>query len=433
MILPDDILRRLLHARSAAEYVVDLLVFRDLAQDADVWTKRCFDDFGIVDGDVAAYRRGTEFRKILNAPPRGTPFKILKIWATIKKSLSPEITDTFRKGIAQPPRQQESPFPLGMENERMLYETVWRVLDGQLMNPREEYRGLFGGFLFYGVTTTTVFLLPRGECIRETRRYRPFLQSMMPDCPDAVVFAKSHNRNEVRNGSKVYILTGKDNFSVWCSMQMIGHQGPPRKMGDSLVGWLEEYARRLETGIYREDLILPSRFSSKGLSLFPKCGPLCCRAVTNQVEVCASSIYIGPQIGWTYSVRLRLLPGPLQQCQLDSRAWAISVEGFPDEFVHGKGLIGKFPILVQGGWILNSESDPRQEYDHEVDGSLTEGLFIEGPFVYQSCSRQRGGAERGSFQGVLYFVPGTRKNPTGPPFEVTVAPFPLEPHGRYWY
>ena len=50
---------------------------------------------------------------------------------------------------------------------------------------------------------------------------------------------------------------------------------------------------------------------------------------------------------------------------------------------------------------------------------------MPAPFVYQSCSGRFNRSGRGRFGGWVTFVPGTRRNPTGEPFEVRVEPFQL--------
>ena len=84
------------------------------------------------------------------------------------------------------------------------------------------------------------------------------------------------------------------------------------------------------------------------------------------------------------------------------------------DHVRGEGVVGRFPVLRDGGF-----RDDQQSYD----GALGEGEWVGGAFVYQS---QTGPKEPGgSFGGELTLVPGTIKEPTGPPFDVPVLPFSL--------
>ena len=93
-------------------------------------------------------------------------------------------------------------------------------------------------------------------------------------------------------------------------------------------------------------------------------------------------------------------------------------DGEASREVEGAGVIGFFPILTDGGWLLNQESDPHGQYD------IPRG-FVSGAFRYQSASG-RFRTMRGSFAGQLEFYPGTKANPTGPPFMVDLAPFRLD-------
>ena len=66
---------------------------------------------------------------------------------------------------------------------------------------------------------------------------------------------------------------------------------------------------------------------------------------------------------------------------------------------------------------MNRESDPHGQYE------IRHG-FVSGAFRYQSClGRFR--SMRGSFAGYLEFFPGTKENPTGPPFHAKLEPFQL--------
>jgi uncharacterized protein affecting Mg2+/Co2+ transport len=89
---------------------------------------------------------------------------------------------------------------------------------------------------------------------------------------------------------------------------------------------------------------------------------------------------------------------------------SLFVSGFGSLDVLGDGVIGLFPVLREGG------------YRSDEQGRV--GEWCEGCFAYQSCSGAMGPG--GSFGGELTFVPGTMASPTGPPFEVRVAPFALD-------
>jgi len=195
--------------------------------------------------------------------------------------------------------------------------------------------------------------------------------------------------------------------------------------GDGLLRWFEEYARRLEAGVYeRRPIVNEQPEQTVGICLFPANGPEVSRCVTQGVEVIASCVYTAevPQRCFAYSIAFRLVGTAAERgyetCQLTTRTWRI--KGSEDEepdVINGEGVIGFFPILADGGWICNRLSDPHGQYG--------DGGFQEGMFRYQSCSGQISGGMRGSFGGSLRFVPGNRKKPTGKPFDAELKPFKL--------
>merc|ERR1719498_1747840 len=126
-----------------------------------------------------------------------------------------------------------------------------------------------------------------------------------------------------------------------------------------LLRWFKEYTNRLGSGYYHVMPLKPEEpTESLGICLCPPARPEATFRVTNGVEVSASPIYMPehPQ-GWTYSIALRLVGSTEErgfaQCMLDERTWIIQEEGRDADRVNGKGVIGLFPILVDGGWILN--------------------------------------------------------------------------------
>lgn len=126
--------------------------------------------------------------------------------------------------------------------------------------------------------------------------------------------------------------------------------------------------------------------------------------------------------GWTYSITFRLVGTAAERgfktCQLDTRMWEIQDDGGQrPEHVQGEGVVGFFPILTDGGWIKNQESDPHSQYPGP-DG------IVEGVFRYQSCAGRRPSMS-GQFGGKLVFVPGTRGKPEGAAFQARLMPFRL--------
>lgn len=100
--------------------------------------------------------------------------------------------------------------------------------------------------------------------------------------------------------------------------------------------------------------------------------------------------------------------------QLHTRHWVLTAaDGTTDE-VNGEGVVGRFPILHEGGWT-EVDTNPRT-------GRRRVGDVSEGTFIYQSMS----GGESIAFEGFVRFVPGTLEKPQGSAFDVVVPRFPLK-------
>nr|CAB3489699.1 unnamed protein product [Digitaria exilis] len=131
----------------------------------------------------------------------------------------------------------------------------------------------------------------------------------------------------------------------------------------------------------------------------------------DEVKVRASGVFVpeypqspGPQRSFmhTYSIRMSvpeaiMLGGVYySSCQLHSRHWTIRSRDIVVSDVGGEGVIGQYPVLSPG----------------------------QDEFVYESCTPLP--EAPGSVEGSFSFVPGKLSRPEGKPFEVKVAPFPLE-------
>jgi len=258
----------------------------------------------------------------------------------------------------------------------------------------------------------------RGAKVRlHDLKARPELNSQCGTLNDFEV-AKERWQVRMEDGSGVHLLKA-ENLEL---------DGVPEPLpADGLLRWFEEYARRLDAGIYAAAALKPDEASTthltRGICLYPAAGMDLSHCVTRGVEVTASCVFMpeNPQHGWTYSIGLRLVGTAEERgyktCQLDVRDWYIQEEGKEAEHVHGQGVVGYFPILDDGGWQLNRETDPHGTYRRPPG-------FVEGAFKYQSCSG-RNPSMRGQFSGTLTFVPGTKKKPTGPPFQARLDKFLL--------
>jgi len=190
--------------------------------------------------------------------------------------------------------------------------------------------------------------------------------------------------------------------------------------------WMEEFVSRIEKReIVRARGNLGNGFQFEWLSLFPsQLSPAASVTCTKGIQVIASSV-TAFEIGTVvYSLRIRLMTQGeegympptergFETCQLQSRHWRITntARGEVDE-VNGDGVIGRFPLLFEGGY--------------RDDGMLTEttvtaGENQRGTFIYQSCA----GVKQGTFSGRIKFVPGSIESPLGSPFFVDVRPFIL--------
>mmetsp|Transcript_13219 Transcript_13219/g.21998 ORF Transcript_13219/g.21998 Transcript_13219/m.21998 type:complete len:113 (+) Transcript_13219:405-743(+) len=106
---------------------------------------------------------------------------------------------------------------------------------------------------------------------------------------------------------------------------------------------------------------------------------------------------------WAYSIRMRQLRSDeegyeteekrgFKNCILTSRHLIIG-----DQHVRGEAVIGFYPILCEGGWILNSRSDPHHQYTRsryvflDAEEKRLEETRKEEEFIYQS----RTGPSRG--------------------------------------
>jgi len=319
----------------------------------------------------------------------------------------------------------------------------WRLVDGQaapllqqgatwaggtmpVLSDRDDWsRGLFGGYQTYHHTVSDIFL-PLSAAIKITLKLREEL-SRVPSFENSgqldnkLIFATSFNLIKFLyvdlSTGEVFIFTRKP----WAPFEAAVPSDA--KKCDGFARWFEEYVRRLESKWYVMDFISPQESPmSLGISLFPATPPEMTVCVTRGVEVRASPIYMPEHdAGWTYSIALRLVGTAtergFERCQLLSRRWEIEEEGRPEpEQVEGEGVIGLFPILVDGGWIVSRESDPHGQYQ-------TRGRS-DGFFRYQSCSG-RSTSMKGRFGGSLEFLPGSKKNPEGDRFRVRVEPFRL--------
>eukprot|EP00465_Bigelowiella_longifila_P008674 CAMPEP_0185267670 /NCGR_PEP_ID=MMETSP1359-20130426/34967_1 /TAXON_ID=552665 /ORGANISM="Bigelowiella longifila, Strain CCMP242" /LENGTH=188 /DNA_ID=CAMNT_0027858097 /DNA_START=118 /DNA_END=684 /DNA_ORIENTATION=- len=182
--------------------------------------------------------------------------------------------------------------------------------------------------------------------------------------------------------------------------------------------------------------------SSLGVNLFPVKGELFGNKVTRNVSISSSLVYMVEMGSWAYSIRMRQLrmdeegyeneeKRGFKHCILTSRHLIIG-----NQHVRGDAVIGFYPILCEGGWILNSRSDPHHQYARnryvflDAEEKRVEETPKEGDFIYQS---QTGSSRAEIFGGDFHFVPYDEKSHNGRSdqagFDATMVSIPLKTPG----
>lgn len=424
------------------------------ARGSPLWTafaSRCF--------GVSADRllKGTSGKECLDSSFKAFVQWHMKGWGAVLSGLKqwteehvPGIAKTFRPGLGSSDEVQTKLRKVLAETgqEEFLGKLLtnphvlglWRVVDGQdpgftdqrlyqqfgLKVPEDagkpsRWAGMFGGYCCYD-KHISVALLPLEWAIRWTAALRT--TGIHFERNSQMIFAMNSFIGSV---PKILLVDVVDaSVAVWSGDDTLESAAPKSKTLGGFLQWFQEYVRRLNDGVYAPGELHPeSGPSTLGIRLFPMHGPAFSIAITRGVECTGSSIYMsGGSQGWTYSISFRLVGTAaergFQTCQLYKRKWMIQEDGMPAREVEGEGVVGLFPILTDGGWILNRESDPHGQY------SMQQGV-VSGAFRYQSCSgRFSGETAQGSFAGTLEFHPGTKRNPTGQPFYVNLERFRLD-------
>mmetsp|Transcript_27327 Transcript_27327/g.62992 ORF Transcript_27327/g.62992 Transcript_27327/m.62992 type:complete len:497 (-) Transcript_27327:120-1610(-) len=407
-----------------------------LAKDAGI---QCVDDTPIWKGFARGARPSAWRSPAVCDLPISTDW--VNVCARMCRWLQPNAPSVL-EGFRPPVTETEALLPLldaqGIKLTSKVLD-LWRIFDGQagrildkhlaellgmdVMESEDDFaQGIFGGYAAYRHEISSI-MLPLTAALTLTA----FLQERIPALREhhrtKMVFANSYNFD------KIFLVDTQDlGVYIWTRRQdPLLERAAPCNVENPFLAWVVEYVKRLETGVYTMRALRPEKApATTGICLFPTDGSGYSRCVTRGVEVVASCIYMpeSPQ-GWTYSISFSLVDSVGERergyktCQLKSRQWEIQEDGrSAPETVNGEGVIGFFPILTDGGWVLNRESDPHDQYYREPG-------FVQGAFQYQSCAG-RLPSMKGSFGGTLTFIPGTINKPTGPPFQVKLEPFRLE-------
>ncbi|KAJ4878897.1 F-box protein SKIP16 [Raphanus sativus] len=338
--------------------------------------------------------------------------RVGRCWDNLKRWLRlnfPEAEATLRKGATEEDLEEfESALKVKLPlPTRLLY----RFVDGQ--EPSSSSNGLIGGYSVYS-HEVNVYLLPLKEVIRETNETMSDLFGISNGSNYIVVAASA------TASLKLFFLDCTDGqlYTGTSTRQMLPcvpeslvrsvHDVDGDQQQDAMLLWLEEHGRRLQTGVIK----VREEEKIKSISLFPEVSPLCSVAVTNGVQVRASSVFIPevsnlrgqpPAYWYAYSIRMSLVPEGCflngrhhSSCQLYWRHWIIRADDEVIDKVNGEAVIGKYPLL--------------QAEEEE--------------FVYESCSSFP--TTSGSIEGSFTFVPGSLRDPKGSQFEVKVEEFPLK-------
>lgn len=289
-------------------------------------------------------------------------------------------------------------------------DCLFAFCDGQIrpMDAQTAALSLFGGFQAYnyvslmmlvGTFEVTNFqksneLILANDIISGLPSIALSLQS------GNVEMLTSSNHSDESKGDRLFIASGQDAALTWFENHV-------RKL---VHGEIEVITGSRDDHPFDEDWTYISSFPTARSSRASRC-------VTRGIEVIASAIPAHEIDTIVYSIRIRMLKEgeegyltPQQRefetCQLHTRHWKlVNLDSNDVDRVNGEGVIGKFPILFEGGY---------------VNGSGERNL---GSFIYQSCTGRE--MNNGTFEGHMSFIPGSIRQPTGEPFNVRVGQFEL--------
>ena len=344
----------------------------------------------------------------------------------------------------------------------LAFQAVYAFYAGQCDSSSDgyvRYSGLFGAFQAYSITGDTRWNAPDfyrdGNGVYGVRNGSPLFITIAEDEYELkrIVIDRSTGQMysiSIDMGTRVVATPCMGGVIFQQEMDGTYVQEPvvPTDGEDSILRWFEEHANRLHRAYISVGALMPDEAPTSmgypSLLKYPAIADAvhCSRAVTRGIEVVASAIFVlGEGFGaprFVYSIRMRLLTpedgeeykSPEQRgfgmCQLVSRHWKIYKDD-PDEDepsieeIRGNGVIGYYPLLREGGYMkYHSSSD---------DGTIVCLGDFNGCFTYQSCTPADA---RGIMEGYLQFSPESMLSPTGPVFDVRVAPFPLK-HAYYLY
>ena len=338
----------------------------------------------------------------------------LEQWLLLQGTLGSGIRSTLNQGLSL----DDLHWPDDIEDRSTVHATqaLLSFYGGQGNPVRGPLHGLFGGYSAYHYVTSTWF--QGGEYVDDDHVIE-IGSSLCSRNPKSIVV----------NPNNGFVEYGSDPRIKIC----------PSDQEDAVLDWFHEYVTRLETCYYQPGFIfVPTMGRMNPCSIvlqFPRqIGRGATRSITRGVEVITSYVYspFAEAMGFTfiYSIWLRLLePNDegydenrgFDSCQLKSRHWRLANQGGGTDHVDGDGVIGLYPLLREGSHRVDSGPS--------ATSVLVGNDVPDGSFQYQSCTD----SSTTRFAGFMLFVPGSLSNPAGPPFEVHVAPFLLDPNPEYQY
>ncbi len=318
------------------------------------------------------------------------------------------------------------------------FRAIFAFYDGQFTNKFPEANesdyfcsGLFGGYVAYQFISC-MRMTSSSFCGRRSTRFKCIAMNSF----NGVAFTRpSFVYLDCRDGNMFTSDFGPDEERSLLRAQPVSIVGRNDTCDFGLI-WMEELARKLDNNELEVGSIGPDGEYCKMIVVYPteKCQEVCnnniprvARTVTKGIEIVASSHFDPFIVDYvSYSIRMRLLTSGeegymspsergFETCQLITRHWLLTNgSSGQDEIVNGEGVIGLYPLLMEGGY----RNDQGRDASTVQKGSV---VTSEKMFRYQSLSS----TDFVSFRGQIRFMPGSIKEPTGDPFYVDVGRFAL--------
>ncbi|AQK49557.1 F-box protein SKIP16 [Zea mays] len=287
-------------ARPAAALACASTRLRTAVADDSLWRRFCGEDLGLdapVDPEgrplpsfQVAYKVWSESFGMYPLP---MVKRVRQFWTSMKTWLSenfPEAYKTLCEGVSEA-QLKSAEDDLGFKLP-MPTKLLYRFCNAQLpfsedhdTNKSISTYGLIGGYAFYD-HWVNVHLSPLEQIVEETKDfYREF-----PDVFHGrkfIVVATSwfHPKTFLLDCSNGELYVGTYNLPIGgmlpCVPKALIKPAGNDLAQDGLLLWLEEHLRRLQSGMIKTRMLMASRY----ISLYPEAPPSCSSAVTNGIKV----------------------------------------------------------------------------------------------------------------------------------------------------